>query len=147
MFVTSSGRNPKTILLCCCCFIWSLLWFCTCSFDIAQYCACIWVHHKLYILLHRFNVTVPFVSFVYDSFIRFLQFHTVITLHTYLYFLSFLSSLHMSQYYPTHNISSFHPDTPFRRIVNRSCCNAHVSRGFASRFTPDKKEDGLAVVE
>lgn len=74
------------------------------------------------------------VSYVSCSFV----FRTFITVSygyhfTYLYLHPFPSSLHMSQYYPTHNISSFHPDTPFRRIVNRTCCNAHVSRGFASR--------------
>ncbi|KAG2753649.1 hypothetical protein P692DRAFT_201236270 [Suillus brevipes Sb2] len=78
-------------------------------------------------------MTVSYVSCSFVCFVRSSQLHTVITLHTYLYLHSFPSALHMSQYYPTHNISSFHPDIPFRRIVNRTCCNAHASRGFASR--------------
>lgn len=72
------------------------------------------------------------VSYVSCSFACFITSITV-SYGYHLYLHSFPSSLHMSQYYPTHNFSSFHPDTSFRRIVNRTCCNAHASREFTSR--------------
>lgn len=98
------------------------------------------------------------VSFVYDSFVHFLQFHvfrTFITVSygyhfTYLHLLSFPSPLHTSRYYPTHTFRPFiqilFSDELLIELVVMPMRNVNLPVALYTKPN-GKEEDNFAVVE